>query len=74
MSSGLTNAPSTFQRALNNLFAPLSDNEVVIYLDHMLITSNTIPEALATFENSRVGQSQTEYQKVLFVLQIQLTT
>ena len=36
----LTNAPSTFQRFMNNIFSDLLDVHVIIYLDDILIYSD----------------------------------
>ena len=38
---GLTNAPATFMGLMNEVFRPLLDKSVVIYLDDILIHSRT---------------------------------
>ena len=43
---GLTNAPATFMRAMNNLFVDLLDKGVVVFLDDILIYSATIERHL----------------------------
>src|SRR5882724_665466 len=42
MPEGLTNAPTTFQRFMNNIFADMIDIIVIIYLDDILIYSDNI--------------------------------
>lgn len=44
---GLMNAPLVFQRMLNNILGKLRFNEVLVYLDDMLIPSKTINENIS---------------------------
>jgi len=44
MSFGLTNAPTAFQRFMNNIFSNILDIYIVIYLDDILIYSNNMSE------------------------------
>ena len=44
MSFGLTNAPAAFQHLMNNVFSDLLDICVLVYLDDILIYSNTLQE------------------------------
>jgi len=41
---GLTNAPSTFQRFMNEVFSDLINISVIVYLDDILIYSNNLAE------------------------------
>ena len=44
MPFGLTNAPATFQHFLNDIFRPLLEHFVIIYLDDILVFSEDISE------------------------------
>jgi hypothetical protein len=41
---GLTNAPAAFQRFMNDIFKDLIDKNVIVYLDDILIYSDTLEE------------------------------
>ncbi|GJP47996.1 hypothetical protein CLOM_g7238 [Closterium sp. NIES-68] len=47
---GLTNAPSTFQLTINEVFWPLLDKCVIVYLDDVLIYSTTREQHLKDLE------------------------
>src|SRR6266498_1782994 len=47
MSFGLTNAPATFQRLMNYILHDYLNDFVVVYLDDILVYSNTFEEHLA---------------------------
>lgn len=44
MPFGLTNAPAVFQRFVNTVFADLLDRNVIVYMDDLLIYSNSLEE------------------------------
>jgi hypothetical protein len=44
LSFGLTNAPATFQAAMNDIFRPLLGKCVVVYIDDILVFSKTHEE------------------------------
>lgn len=44
MSFGLTNAPTTFSTLMNDVFRPLLDKCIVVYLDDILVYSRTLAE------------------------------
>ena len=41
---GLTNAPATFMRTMNNLFSDILDRGVVAFMDDVLLYCSTIEE------------------------------
>ena len=44
LSFGLTNAPATFQRLMNDVFRPYLDRFVLVYLDDILVYSKSMEE------------------------------
>ena len=44
MLEGLTNAPTTFQQFMNDIFTDMIDINVIVYLDDILVYSNNLTE------------------------------
>ena len=44
MPEGLTNAPTAFQRFMNDIFADMIDINVIVYLDDILVYSDDLTE------------------------------
>lgn len=59
MPFGLSNAPATFQRAMDALFADLRWNGVLVYLDDILVHGKSFEEVLAKLDEvlSRLDQA-----------------
>ena len=50
MPFGLSSAPATFQRMMNNIFFELLDEGVVCYLDDLLVYSRSVEEHVALLD------------------------
>jgi len=44
MPEGLTNAPAAFQRFMNDIFMDMIDINVIVYLDDILVYSDSLTE------------------------------
>ena len=51
MPLGLTNAPATFQRAMNAILAGLSWTDCLVYLDDIVVIGRTLAEHNQRLEN-----------------------
>ena len=50
MPMGLTNAPTTFMRTMNNLFSDMLDSGVAVFLDDILMYSGTVGKHFTLLE------------------------
>ncbi|WVZ83016.1 hypothetical protein U9M48_030205 [Paspalum notatum var. saurae] len=73
MPFGLTNAPATFQGTMNLIFAPLLRKGILVFMDDILIYSNTLDEHMRllkeVFEILRVNQFYLKGSKCSFLRQ-----
>lgn len=74
MPFGLRNAPSVFQRFINNIFRPLIDaNKILIYMDDILVATSTIEEHLKilaeVFKVIRENSLQLKLSKCKFLFE-----
>ena len=58
MPMGLTNAPATFMRTMNNLFSDMLDSGMAVFLDDILVYSGTIEEHFMLLERVLVRLRQ----------------
>ncbi len=67
MSTGLTNAPVTYQRLINHIFKPFLRDFVAVYLDDVLVDSVTrndhVRHLRAVFEVSKANKIRCEPSK-----------
>ena len=70
---GLTNAPATFQAFMNHIFRDMTDIFVVIYLDDILIFSNSLEDhwvhVQCVLEHLREYDLHSKPEKCLFHMQ-----
>ena len=50
MPMGLTNAPATFMRTMNNLFSDMLDSGMAVFLDNILVYSGMVDENFTLLE------------------------
>src|SRR5882724_9960493 len=73
MLKGLTNAPATFQAFMNHIFCDMTDIFIVIYLDDILIFSNSLEDhqvhIQCVLEHLREYDLHSKPEKCLFNMQ-----
>jgi hypothetical protein len=70
MPFGLTNAPTTFCTFMNDIFRKWLDDFVVVYIDHILVYSNSIEEHAEhlqkVFQRLRENKLYAKFEKCKF--------
>ncbi|KAG5724661.1 hypothetical protein E4T56_gene3712 [Termitomyces sp. T112] len=65
MPFGMTNSPATFQYFMNNIFHDMNDIFVIVYLDNILIYSNSLAEHLEHIRHCSFHTAEVEYLGVI---------
>lgn len=58
---GLSNAPAVFQRAVSNALGNLKNKDALIYLDDILIPSNTVAEGIEKLKRVLIALTDTGF-------------